>query len=716
MNFKINSILCLLMLFNNAVLAQRLLTCNGEVTKNFEKDLTERIFYTAVIKFYVQQDEIFISATLEECSKRALILFAFSTDEPVFLYAIIPILQKLNNSLSFVNERYQIRAPENWSSSDQAIAQFEAGNSNAGQVSYKIIQKVNEIRIDKKNGRIFLVEAINREKVSSLSFQIEATSETLSARTNVTLELIDLNDNIPLIDDYYRTLNAVESSTLSVLTSLNSSDPDSSMNARIRFTIGKECPGSIGVDYYTGKVQTRGKLDFSSNVNCSIWAYDLGAASIPSKIEFELLPWTNPDKRSTIGFDFPVEEYHVFLKENSAEEKHLLSLPKNTAVKYSLVGEAGRQSFQMRKNQLWTTGSVDREISKTIKLLIAARLGKESRFVEAFIHVLDENDQQPVIQPIGDLFVEEKFTVGMLLYRVEVNDLDETAFFEFSVVKGSKFVSIERFSGFLYLRQFPFQSEKICISVSDGRFNDENCFFLRPANGDSVQFFDREKLTLNSRSLTTSALTVTNGFGETVSDFDVFLNKQPSALELSLPVIPNSTSIFILGSSLSSSRTFAIAHQPAAQTKLIPPADLGRITLSKSWMPFGEILFSFDIGFKRSCRIDENVFVEVEPNELFEAKFSKEGGRMIVFSRGFSVEKAKRIESIEIKVGNERIKVPVEISSLSKLNPIFKIDAANEPTVDFCADSTLITYEAPTIFCQNLRSAKPVVLRDRGVN
>ena len=49
MKFKINSILCLLMLLKNAVLAQRLLTCNGEVTKNFEKDLTERIFYTAVV-------------------------------------------------------------------------------------------------------------------------------------------------------------------------------------------------------------------------------------------------------------------------------------------------------------------------------------------------------------------------------------------------------------------------------------------------------------------------------------------------------------------------------------------------------------------------------------------------------------------------------------------------------------------------------------------
>jgi hypothetical protein len=246
----------------------------------------------------------------------------------------------------------------------------------------------------------------------------------------------------------------------------------------------------------------------------------------------------------------------------------------------------------------------------------------------------------------------------MLLYRVEVNDLDETAFFEFSVVKGSKFVSIERFSGFLYLRRFPFQSEEICISVSDGRFTDNNCFLLRPANDETVQYFERGKLMLKSRSFSPSTLTttVTNGFGEALSEFDVFLNKQASALELSLPVIPNSTSIFIFGSSVSSSRTFGIAHQPAARTKLILPADWGRLTLSKSWMPSGEILFSLDIGFKRSYRIDENVRVEIEPNDLFEAKFSKEGKRMLVYSRGFSVEKAKRIQSIEIKVGDERIK------------------------------------------------------------
>jgi hypothetical protein len=33
--------------------------------------------------------------------------------------------------------------------------------------------------------------------------------------------------------------------------------------------------------------------------------------------------------------------------------------------------------------------------------------------------------------------------------------------------------------------------------------------------------------------------------------------------------------------------------------------------------------------------------------------------------------------------------VPVEVSSLSKLNPVFKIDTANQPNVDFCAGSTV---------------------------
>ena len=49
MNFQVNCLIFLLCLFKDTILAQRLLTCNGEVTKNFEKDLTERIFYTAVV-------------------------------------------------------------------------------------------------------------------------------------------------------------------------------------------------------------------------------------------------------------------------------------------------------------------------------------------------------------------------------------------------------------------------------------------------------------------------------------------------------------------------------------------------------------------------------------------------------------------------------------------------------------------------------------------
>ena len=228
-------------------------------------------------------------------------MFAFAPDRPVLKYAVIPILRKRREAFSFVNELYQIRAPENWASSDRAIAQFEIALEIAGGISYRITKTVEEVSIDKKSGQLFLVAPIDREKVPSISFEVEATSESLSTRINVTLELIDINDNIPIINDQFRTLNAIESSSLSTLTSLNSTDLDSSNNGRIRYTTDKDCPGSVGVDYYSGQVQTRGKLDFASNVNCSIWAYDLNAQSIPSKIDFELLPWTNPDQRSPVG-------------------------------------------------------------------------------------------------------------------------------------------------------------------------------------------------------------------------------------------------------------------------------------------------------------------------------------------------------------------------------------------------------------------------------
>ncbi|CBY42796.1 unnamed protein product, partial [Oikopleura dioica] len=66
------------------------------------------------------------------------------------------------------------------------------------------------------------------------------------------------------------------------------------------------------------------------------------------------------------------------------------------------------------------------------------------------------------------------------------------------------------------------------------------------------------------------------------------------------------------------------------------------------------------------------------------AKFSKEGGRMIVFSRGFSVEKAKRIESIEIKVGNEKIKAgfsPIYILEKSRafVEHVIEVEESKSP-------------------------------------
>ncbi|CAG5084576.1 Oidioi.mRNA.OKI2018_I69.PAR.g10680.t1.cds [Oikopleura dioica] len=310
----------------------------------------------------------------------------------------------------------------------------------------------------------------------------------------------------------------------------------------------------------------------------------------------------------------------------------------------------------MKKNELWVVGSVDREIASTIKILIATRLKKESRFIEAFIHVLEENDQKPVIQPIGDIFVEEDYPVGMLLYRVEVTDLDETPFFEFSITKGKKFVSIERFSGFMHLRRYPFDAVDICVSVFDGKYTDNQCFFIQPANGKTVLYSSENAFQLDSTNFDSSNLTITDGFGEVALDYNVFLNKEKDALELSFPSSQaDFTSIFIASSSISNSRTFLIAHQSASQTKIIPPADLGTLTLSKSWIPPGEILYSMDIRFERSYRFDENVSVEISPVEYFDAKFSPDNGRVIVYSRGFAAEEVKRIDEIQISIGDKSV-------------------------------------------------------------
>ncbi|XP_063304026.1 protocadherin gamma-C5-like isoform X28 [Pelobates fuscus] len=344
-----------------------------------------------------------------------------------------------------------------------------------------ILEKILD-REEKRDHKLVLTAIDGGEPVRSGSCQI-------------TIKVLDINDNAPVFDQSIYKISLKENIPLkNVILSINATDLDEGPNADVEYYFDDHTSDSakklFDLNTKTGEIYVNGIVDFEEKniYELSVRAADKGSPKLEGSCLIQVKIEDVNDNSPEITFDSMLTE----IAENA---------PLGTVVGFVSVTDkdSGRNGevhinvspnlpFKIKPFQnhfsLVTDGYLDRErLSQYVIELVASDRGTPALHTHTSIilHVSDINDNSPIFsQSIYNVFIKENNDPGTLLTTVSASDLDEgiNAELFYSVVEShidgfsvSSFIYINPSNGNIYAqRSFDYehiQVLQITVRVDD---------------------------------------------------------------------------------------------------------------------------------------------------------------------------------------------------------------------------------------------------------
>ncbi|KAM6440855.1 protocadherin-23 [Liasis olivaceus] len=353
------------------------------------------------------------------------------------LTAKIIILDVNDNSPSFVSSplSYIREDAEVGSIAHHIIAQDPDQGRN-GQITYHLLSSNEDhaFLIDKATGVLTTAFALDREHQEYYNLTVVALdngSPALSATQNLTIIVLDVNDETPIFTKALYEASVWENRAPGVVgIKVEAIDKDSGINSLLKYDI---LPGpgyeNFRINSNTGEIRTAISLDreIQEFLHIKVLVQDGGTPPLSStaSIVFRVLD----ENDHTPKIIFPVSDIQIMENQVPSTITTLLAVDDDTAnngiVQYQIIGGNIRQYFALHKTSgdLFTTCSLDREIVSNFTLVIECfDLGNPARssVMELQITVLDENDNSPLFtrnhyQAIISEDIEEKSAILQLL-------------------------------------------------------------------------------------------------------------------------------------------------------------------------------------------------------------------------------------------------------------------------------------------------------------
>ncbi|XP_061135271.1 protocadherin gamma-A3-like isoform X31 [Syngnathus typhle] len=344
----------------------------------------------------------------------------------------------------------------------------DADNGPNGRVTYSFSKSNTEIadffHINRTTGCISVAKPIDYEKDKTIQFMVEAKDEGgFADSTKVEIEVMDLNDNAPLINVMSFTSPVSEDSPVgTTIGIINVKDLDSGENSQVRCAIEGRLPFRIKSNmrnYFA--LMTDADLDREGvpEYNITIVASDAGSPPLSTKKTFNLKVSDVNDNAPV----FPVSIYRANIAENNPPGISVLRViakdpdeNQNARVTYMLeqseIGGSPISDFVSINSESGVINagrSYDYEQIKELTFIVRAQDGGSpplSSNASVCILIQDQNDNAPqVLYPVqtgGSLLAEmvpRSADVGYLVTKVVAVDVDsgQNAWLSYQVHKAT---------------------------------------------------------------------------------------------------------------------------------------------------------------------------------------------------------------------------------------------------------------------------------------
>ncbi|XP_034036979.1 protocadherin gamma-A11-like isoform X30 [Thalassophryne amazonica] len=382
----------------------------------------------------------------------------------------VTVLDANDNAPVFSQTIYKASLPENSPLETVAVvvSATDADDGVNGDVTYDfgLVSETDEklFSIDKKSGQITIIGSTDFEKKRTFELRVVAKDGLgLSSYAKVLIDLIDVNDNAPVI--YLKSANnAIPENVIpgTEVGIINVQDRDSELNGRVHCLIQKNVPFKLVPsikNYYS--LVTTGHLDreLVSDYNITITATDEGSPPLSSSKAVQLSVADINDNPPV----FLEQSYSTHVTENNKPGSTLCSVSardpdwrQNGTVIYSLLpGEVNGAPVSSYLSVNGDTGvihavrSFDYEQFRSLKVHVMARDNGSpplSSNVTVSVFITDVNDNSPLIlypAPEGNSFMTELVPKvaqgGSLVSKVIAVDADsgQNAWLSYHIVKST---------------------------------------------------------------------------------------------------------------------------------------------------------------------------------------------------------------------------------------------------------------------------------------
>ncbi|XP_075066072.1 protocadherin gamma-C5-like isoform X21 [Mixophyes fleayi] len=271
---------------------------------------------------------------------------------------------------------------------------------------------------------------------------IDGGEQPRSGSTQITIIVLDINDNAPVFDQLSYKVGVLENLSLNtVVIKLNATDLDEGANGEVLYSFDHHTLDSakkiFDLNSQTGEIFIKGTVDYevSKSYELFVKAADKGSPKLEGRcvvqVEVQDVNDNTPEiiftsKNKEVPENVPIGTVVAFITVRDKDSG------KNGEVKLEVSPDLPFRCQPMsNRYSLVTSGHLDREqVSQYTITLIASDLGSPSLSSQTTItiNISDVNDNPPAfLQTVYNAFIAENNEPGRLLCTVSAVDPDEGA-------------------------------------------------------------------------------------------------------------------------------------------------------------------------------------------------------------------------------------------------------------------------------------------------
>ncbi|KAF2367299.1 Cadherin [Trinorchestia longiramus] len=350
---------------------------------------------------------------------------------------------------------------------------------------------MNMFTIDKFSGKITLAAPLDHEGQLHYTIEVEASDTAHVARTKITVEVLDENDNPPVFSQqaYQVALPELSLPGTSVIR-VNTTDADEGINAEVEYSLAAGTEQGFYIHRTTGVVYCNTSHHYNPRqpvIQLVVTARDRGKPSMASvaAITVQITDVNNNPPK------FSSETYTARVREDASRGQAVTRVSasdmdesrNNRNIVYSIISGNDHNTFQIASStgEIILLKELDREKQSAYTLVtLASDRGSPSKNAtsEVVIEVMDVNDHVPVFnQSEYYANVSEALDLGSVILQVSAVDDDsgDNGRITYDITSGNddQIFALDSESGVITLREEldydTVPEHRLIIRASDGQ-------------------------------------------------------------------------------------------------------------------------------------------------------------------------------------------------------------------------------------------------------